>query len=79
MVAPLGQSFPSDTNTELGGDGVREGDIRRVKLAVGQHPRGKIGRGARAAESESRQVAVHLLRDREPSIRRDMRIFEDDV
>ena len=63
----------------MGGDGVREGDIRRVSLAVGQHPRGEIGRGARVADGEGRQVAIDLLGDREPPVRRYMRVLKYDI
>ena len=30
QVAPLGHYIPSNTNTEMGGEGVREGEFRRV-------------------------------------------------
>ena len=63
----------------MGGDGAREGEIRQVKLTVGQHPRGQIGRDARVADGEGRQVAVDLLRDCEPPVRRYMGVLENDI
>ena len=39
---------------QMGGDGVREGEFRQVRLTVGQHPRGQIGRDARVADGEGR-------------------------
>ena len=63
----------------MGGDGVREGEIRQVRLTVGQHPRGQIGRDARVADGEGRQVAVDLPGDREPPVRRHVRVLKDDI
>ena len=76
---PPWPKFPLRYEHQVGGDGAREGEIRRVSLAVSQHPRGQIGRGARVADGEGRQVAVDLLRDYEPPVRWYMRILKDDI